>query len=133
MTDLDGRHRVQGLVNRKAVTVHTDATLLAVAEVLANDVIGVVLVLDPDGEIAGIVSERDIVRSVAAGDDPQDTRADEVMTTDLVMIDRGEEIGAAAALMHDADIRHLVVTDQGRPWGVVSAREVMGALVLGEV
>ena len=128
MTDLDGRHRVQGLVHRKAVTVHCEETIQRVAEVLADDGIGVVLVVGTDGAVTGVISERDIVRSVAEGGDLESMRADDVMTLDLVTIDRGAEIADAAQLMLDADLRHLVVTDHGAPYGVTSVRDVLAAV-----
>jgi predicted transcriptional regulator len=131
MTDLDGRHRVQGLVTRPAVFVHGGDTLTRVSETLAADEIGVVLVRDADHGAAGVVSERDIVRVIAEGGDPETTRADEIMSEDVVSIDRGTEIADAARTMLDAGVRHLVVMDGERAFGVVSEREVLRALVAG--
>jgi predicted transcriptional regulator len=131
MTDLDGRHRVQGLVHRKAVTVHCEETIQKVAEVLVNDAIGVVLVAGIDGGVVGVISERDVVRCVADGADLDAVRADDIMTLDLVTVERRSEITDAAQLMLDADLRHLVVTDRGEPYGVASVRDVLAAYARG--
>lgn len=134
MTDLDGRHRVQSLCSGPAVYVHGSDTLEEVARTLATNDMGVALVRGVEQEFEGLVSERDLVRVVADGGDLETTRADEVMTEDVVTIPRGAEISEAMRQMVDAAIRHLVVMDSDdRPMGVVSSRDLLRAYAAGDV
>ena len=133
MTDLDGRHRVQSLCSGPAVYVHGSDTLEEVARTLATNDRGVALVRGVEQAFEGLVSERDLVRVIADGSDLGTTRADEVMTEEVVTIPRGTEIHEAVQVMIDAGIRHLVVMDgDERPMGVISSRDVLRAYAAGD-
>ena len=111
----------------KLVRVATDATVTAVAEALdANDVGAVVVGLDA---IEGIVSERDLVRAVAAHRDTSVLRAGDVASTAIVYCDAHATIDDAAELMLERYVRHLLVEDGGEVVGIVSARDLLGAFV----
>lgn len=126
-------HPVRSLVRRPMVTVDPGSTLRDAARVLADDVIGLVVVHGsrPTGatgtRVQGVVSERDIVRAVA--DRVRlDERVDDVMSTELASIDARDSIAAAIDLVIANDIRHLVVTDHDLAVGVVSARDLLQAM-----
>jgi CBS domain-containing protein len=74
----------------------------------------------------GILTERDLVaRALAEGRDPQTTRVREVMTPELVTCFADQNITEASRLMHERQIRHLVVVDRDhRPVGILSLRDV---------
>ena len=85
--------------------------------------VGSILVLDGE-ELAGLFSERDLlVRVVAKGLDPTATTVGEVATTDVVTAATGESLKDCAARLRAKQIRHLPVVKEGRPVGVVSARD----------
>lgn len=109
-------------------TVDGQATAAEVAEALAADEIGAVLVTE-DGRLAGIVSERDLVEHVAAGADLTHLTAAEVMSNDLVSVAPDDSVVVAAQLMEDAQVRHLPVLDQGRIAGIVSIRDLFSVLL----
>jgi CBS domain-containing protein len=109
------------------VEVDVETPLREVAEVLAGEAIGAVLVRAPSG-LVGIVSERDIVVAAAAGADLDAATAGEVMAESVVSIEAGESLAAAAATMAGRDVRHLPVLRDGRAVGMVSARDVLSAL-----
>ncbi len=115
------------LVAWKPVSVPLDTVLRDIAEVMAEESIGVVLVKGPYGP-AGIVSERDLTMALAAGSAPSRERARDVMTADLASIDAHDSILAAAKVMLDNEIRHLVVTAGGSTAGLVSIRDVLKVL-----
>lgn len=112
------------LVPRSPVSVLLDTTLAQIAELMAEESIGVVLVRGTHGP-AGIVSERDLALAIAEGEATERLRALDVMTPDLASIDAGESILVAVEAMLANEIRHLVVTSGpktvGSPCGTWSA------------
>lgn len=117
------------LLKRSAVFVRSELTLRQAAEVLDGDLIGTVLVR-VRGQAAGIVSERDVVRALAEGADPDEETVLEVMSDDLVTVNEETPLHSVADLMLANQIRHAPVTDRsGAVLGVVSARDVLGVLL----
>ena len=85
-----------------------------------------------EGRLAGIITERDLVRAIADGIDPQEVRADVVMTADPATVDADEEVSMVAVKMMRLGIRHLpVVNKAGKPVGLVSARNLVAVLDRG--
>jgi CBS domain-containing protein len=125
--DLDGRHRVQGLVTRPAVYVHPNDTLRDVAQVLADEAIGAALIRGPHGMI-GLVSERDVVRAVAEGASVGRTPVSEIMTTDLVTAAPADELRDVVHRMFEAEVRHIPVVENGVAVGLVSVRDALRVL-----
>jgi CBS domain-containing protein len=121
---------VRRLVTRRPVGVSLDATLREVARELADDEIGAVVV-ESSGGTVGLVSERDLVAAVAIGEDLDDQQAADHMTTDLVTARPGDSIRTVAALMTDAGVRHIPVTDDGVIVGIVSVRDLLPVLLRG--
>ena len=103
----------------------------ALSELAANG-IGAVLLVD-DNERVGLVSERDLVVALADRATDLDSRQiGEIATFDLIWADPDDTIGQAGAVMVDAEIRHLPVGDGREVLGIVSARDVLGALVAAD-
>jgi predicted transcriptional regulator len=118
---------IGGLVRRPAVWVDPDDTLRQLAEVLAAETIGAALVRGRQG-IAGIVSERDIVRSLAEGDAPSRTRVRDVMTEDVLTVPASMPVTLSVRTLLDAEVRHLVVEAGDDLLHVVSMRDLVAAL-----
>jgi hypothetical protein len=85
---------------------------------------GSVVVLFAD-RLVGILTERDILRAVAADEDLDTARVETWMTRDVVTVDPDWEVYEAAAEMAARHIRHLVVTEGGAVQGVLSVRDVL--------
>ena len=119
---------VRTVMRWPVTTVESGVSLTEVAEALAADEVGALLVAE-NGVLAGIVSERDVVAHVAAGADPAHLTAGEVMASDLLTISPGTTVLEAATTMQDAQVRHLPVLDDGEIAGMVSMRDVFGALI----
>lgn len=82
-----------------------------------------------EGRLVGIITERDLVRAIADGIDPQHARADLVMTADPATVDADEDVEVVAVKMMRLGIRHLpVVNKAGKPVGLVSARNLVAIL-----
>jgi CBS domain-containing protein len=126
--DLDHDTRVQALVTRPVVYVHPNDTLEALAATFVEESIGAALVRGPHGAI-GLVSERDVVKAVADGANPNRTRVDEIMTADVIMVAPNDDLLDAAHQMLEAEVRHLPIVEDGVVGGMISARDALRALV----
>ena len=124
---MDPRNPVRDVMSRGAISVEEKLTLRSLAAVLAELRIGVALVRAPDGA-AAVVSERDLVRALADGADPEEVWAADVVSGDIVIIEPDETILAAADRMTDEGVRHLAVIERGEVIGVVSGRDVLPVL-----
>ncbi|KQH76997.1 histidine kinase [Mycobacterium gordonae] len=105
--------------------VAADASLADAARALVTENVGAMVVGDDDNPGA-LVSERDVVRAVAAGMDLESVRAIDVASTKLVWCDADATIDEVATRMMDRYIRHILVERDGALLGIVSARDVLG-------
>lgn len=126
---------VRDLLRRPVVIVDSATSLRDVAAILSEELIGAALVrrtVIADGTVThpeGIVSERDISRAVAAGLDLDTTQAGDVMAVDLATARAQDTILRVATRMLANGIRHMPVSEGDALVGVVSDRDVLGALV----
>jgi CBS domain-containing protein len=120
---------VKAILSQKGsevLTIDPAATLADAAKVLAERKIGAVLITGVDGRLAGILSERDIVRALAErGADILNERVDRTMTRKVVTCTEAETIAAIMERMTAGKFRHLPVVDQGRLTGVISIGDVV--------
>jgi CBS domain-containing protein len=123
----DPRNSISEVMSRGAISVDEKLTLRSLAAVLAQLDIGVTLVAAPDGSV-GIVSERDIVRALADGADPEEVWAADIAARGLVYAEPDESIVDIAERMVTEVVRHVPVVDRGTIVGVVSARDVLPVL-----
>lgn len=105
------------------------AVLTQAAGMMAESGIGLLLVEDGQQRVIGVISERDLTRAIATGVDLTDDRVRDWMTEDVLTMSGEASVRDAAHAMLEADVRHLVVADEGDDWpaGVVSIREVLAA------
>lgn len=110
-----------------AIALLPETVITGAAELLSHVDIGVAIVTDPQGEILGIISERDISRGLAQyGAKITEMRVDELMIRDIVTCDMASSVADAMALMQAKKIRHLPVTDDEHNLvGVISMRDMM--------
>ena len=109
-------------------SVHPDATIAEIVNLLVAKRIGAVPVLDPDRAILGIVSERDIIRGLSEwGADTLAMRADRLMTRALQTATPGTSVTTAMEMMTAGRFRHLPVLEDGRLTGIVSIGDVVNA------
>lgn len=108
------------------VHVRPNATLYDVSVMLAEYDIGAVLVRDDAGRVLGIVSERDVVRNLAAHDcDALSLSVEEVMTRDVVTATPRTTAVRALEMMTEGRFRHLPVMDGDRLQGLISIGDVV--------
>lgn len=110
------------------VTVDPDTTLRRAAEVIAEASIGCIVVGSTDA-VEGVVSERDVVRAIAEGRDPNATKVADIESTRLVWATTDATISTVASEMMNDYVRHVLVGDDGTVAGIVSMRDVITAYV----
>jgi CBS domain-containing protein len=120
---------VKAILSRKGsdiVTIAPTASLTDAVKLLAERRIGALVVTGPDKHVAGILSERDIVRSVAErGHAALDDNVGSVMTRKVTTCTEADTIAVLAERMTSGRFRHLPVVDQGRLVGVISIGDVV--------
>jgi CBS domain-containing protein len=114
-------------MSRDLLTVEADQPVITVAQRMAERNVGAVLVLK-DGRLAGIMTERDLMRAVARGL-RDDTVVRECMTANPDTIAPDDTIDHAAVLMIHGGYRHLPVVDGSEVVGVLSIRDLVQVVV----
>jgi len=107
------------------VTASAALTVADAARLMKTNHIGALLVVDEE-RLAGIFTERDVLfRVVAEGRNPETTLLAEVMTRNPRTIAPDRPFGHALHLMYEGEFRHVPVVEDGRPLGMVSARDAL--------
>jgi len=119
--------RVSDIMTEAAVSDQADDTLAEAAHKMWEQQTGSLIVMEGE-ELAGIITERDILKAVATGTELEKTRVEDVMVRDLVTIHPSASLREAARVMTDRWIRHLPVIDQGKLVGILSQRDLAGIL-----
>jgi CBS domain-containing protein len=109
-------------------TVTPGTSIAQLSQQLSTRRIGSVLVLDGEGSVAGIVSERDLVRALAShGAKAMELEARQVMTREVVTCDPDDSIDHVMQTMTQGRFRHLPVVRHGELLGLVSIGDVVKA------
>ncbi|MEA2291934.1 MAG: hypothetical protein QOF17_954 [Solirubrobacteraceae bacterium] len=117
--------QVRDGMSKVVLTVGPGHTLRQAAELMARRNVGAAVVMDPDGEGPGILTERDVLRSVADGQDPGSERVGAHLTADSVSAAPDWSLEQAAVAMVRGGFRHLLVVEGGETVGVVSMRDIV--------
>ncbi|GGK32809.1 histidine kinase [Pilimelia terevasa] len=107
------------------LTVGPEHTLRQTATLMAERRVGSAVVLDPDSEGVGIITERDVLMAIGRGLDPDTERTGSHLTWDVVYAGPAWTVEAAAAAMVRGGFRHLVVLDGSEVLGVISVRDIL--------
>jgi CBS domain-containing protein len=107
------------------LTIGPGHTLRHAAQLMAKRKVGAAIVIDPEGEGPGIVTERDILKSIADGQDPDSEFVADHLTSDLVFATPEWSLEQAASAMVRGGFRHLVVVEGGETAGVISVRDIV--------
>jgi len=112
-------------MSKVVLTVGPGHTLRQAAEQMAKRKVGAAIVVDPEEQGPGIITERDILLSIAQGQDPDSEQVCEHLTANIVVATPEWSLEQAAAAMIRGGFRHLVVADGGEVVGVLSVRDVV--------
>ncbi|MEC4018319.1 CBS domain-containing protein [Streptomyces sp. H27-D2] len=116
---------VRDAMSTVVLTIGPSHTLRQAARLMAARRVGAAVVLDPDTCGLGILTERDILNSLGAGQNPDHETANAHTTTDVVFAAPGWTLDDAARAMTHGGFRHLIVLDEREPVGVVSVRDII--------
>ena len=117
--------QVRDVMTQAMVTESRDDSLRSAAERMWRQQTGSLIIAE-DGQMAGIITERDVLRAVALGADPDKTSVDDAMTVEVYTVLPDMQLQDAAREMAARWIRHLPVVEDGQLLGVVSMRDVTG-------
>lgn len=108
------------------ITIKPSETVAAAAHVLHLNKIGAILAVDEEGAIAGVLSERDIVRGLAVhGTNVMDRPVSSLMTARVVTCKPDDTVASVMVRMTEGRFRHMPVIDNGRLIGVISIGDVV--------
>ncbi len=120
--------KVRDVPPGRLLSVEPQTSLADVAKAMRLDDADSVAVMS-GGRLLGIITERDLVRAIADGVNPQQARADVMMSADPATVSADEEVAVVALKMMTLGIRHLPVVDhEGSPIGLISARDLVAVL-----
>jgi CBS domain-containing protein len=120
----NGTTTVRDLMAKSIVSGDPRQTLVEAAAKMRASRTSALAVLDGE-TIAGIITERDLLRAIADRRDPATTHVSQYMTHSPKTVEAGELAAYAAAIMVKHRVRHLPVTDDGRLIGFLSARDLL--------
>ena len=122
ISDVIGRKQI-----RDVVTISPEATVRELLALLAQHNIGAVVV-SPDGStVAGIVSERDVVRRLDGHDEVLGSAVRDIMTSEVHTAAPADPLDDVRSVMTERRFRHVPVVDEGRLVGIVSIGDVVKA------
>ena len=109
----------------RVLTVNPGLSLRDVAKAMAKRRVGAAVVIDPEQPGPGIITERDILYSVGAGQDPSDELVSDHLSSDLTFAAPDWSLERAAEAMVRGGFRHLVVIDGSTMVGILSMRDIV--------
>jgi signal-transduction protein with cAMP-binding, CBS, and nucleotidyltransferase domain len=116
---------VRDVMTTDILTVPGTATLGEVARRMRARNVGSAVVVDEGEQPLGLITERELVDSVAASRSPDHGQAASWMRPEMWSVESSATLDEASARMRDANVRHLPVTDDGRVVGIVSIRDLL--------
>ena len=109
-------------------TRHPDATVLDAISLMAEKGIGAIVVTETNGQVAGILSERDYTRKIALMHRKSfDTTVSEIMTAKVLTVTRNATVEDCLELMTDKHLRHLPVVENDQLLGLISIGDLVKA------
>ena len=119
---------LKDVMTAHAFTISADASMVEAARGMAKGKLGSALIVQGSW-LAGIITERDMLRAAASGEDLNGVKVKDWMTKDPITASPDTDTDEAAATMFTHGFRHLPVTDGNEILGVVSLRDVLSARV----
>ncbi|HEV7585441.1 MAG TPA: CBS domain-containing protein [Solirubrobacteraceae bacterium] len=117
--------RVREGMSSSVLTVGPSHKLREVARLMSERKVGAAVVMDPESAGPGIITERDILVSLGAGEDPDEEAVAEHLTREVVYAAPDWSLEEAAAAMVHGGFRHLIVLEQGEATGILSVRDIV--------
>jgi CBS domain-containing protein len=119
--------QVRDAMSKAVLSVGPEHTLRQTAQLMSARRAGSAIVVDPEGEGIGIITERDILNAIGTGLDPDEERTAAHITWEVVYAGPSWTLEDAAAAMIRGGFRHLVVLEDDEVLGVISVRDIVRA------
>lgn len=116
---------VRDAMSTVVLTIGPQHTLREAASRMTDRRVGAAVVMDSDSDGVGILTERDILRALADGQDPDEEIAASHLTSDIVFASPDWTLHAAATAMLHGGFRHLIVLDAAEVTGILSVRDIV--------
>ncbi len=125
--DRKGAHdlQVRDGMSSVVLSVGPGHTLRAASRLMAQRNVGAAVVMDVDGAGPAIITERDVLHSIAAGEDPDTEQVGAHLTSSLVFAAPEWSLEEAAVAMVRNNFRHLIVIERGEIVGILSMRDIV--------
>jgi CBS domain-containing protein len=117
--------QVRDAMSENVLTMAPGRSLRDAARFMMEHNVGAVVVLDPEAPGPGIVTERDLVRSLGSGQDPDAELISDHLTARATFADGDWDLERAADAMAAGGFRHLVVVGDGEVEGIISMRDLI--------
>jgi CBS domain-containing protein len=116
--------KVRDIMTTGVETAAPDSSLKEIAILMRDEDVGAIPIVESE-ELTGIITDRDIVvRCIAAGNDPAETEAGEIVSEELVTVGGDDDVQEAVRIMADHQVRRLPVVESGRLVGMVSLGDI---------
>jgi CBS domain-containing protein len=112
-------------MTENVLTITPGRSLREAARFMTEHNVGAVVIIDPEEPGPGIVTERDVVRSLGAGEDPDSELVRDHLTARATFADSEWDLEKAADAMARGGFRHLVVIEDGELAGIISMRDLI--------
>jgi len=117
--------QVRDSMSTDVLSIGPDHTLRQASRQMAVRRVGAAVVHDPDGDGIGILTERDVLAALGAGQDPDRERVGDHLTAELVFATPTWTLEQAAEAMMRGGFRHLIVLEHGQAAGILSVRDIV--------
>ncbi|MGA1196785.1 MAG: CBS domain-containing protein [Candidatus Latescibacterota bacterium] len=111
----------------RVITIAPQHTLSVALSALVENKVGALLIRGEQGQLAGIITERDIMRAVYQGKNLQKTRVDSIMTRNIVMGTPNQDIEYVMTEMTEGRFRHMPVVENDQLLGIISIGDLVKA------
>ena len=112
-------------MTEEVLTITPERSLRDAARFMTEHNVGAAVIIDPEEQGPGIITERDLVRSLGRGGDPDQECVRDHLTSQAAFADADWGLEQAADAMAEGGFRHLVVVDGGEVEGIISMRDII--------
>ena len=117
--------KVQDAMTPDVLTITPERSLREAARFMTENNVGAAVIMDPEQPGPGIITERDLVRSLGRGEDPDREHVKDHLTSKATFADSEWSLQEAADAMANGGFRHLVVVAGGDVAGIISMRDII--------
>jgi CBS domain-containing protein len=116
--------RVKAAINRDIISLDKDLSVKSAIKLMVRKNVGSVVITGEQSEPIGIVTERDILKSIAYRKTKPETKVEEIMSKPLISIEANATLGEASEIMIKKKIRRLLVTQNDKYIGIITQRDL---------